>query len=343
MNKQKHQLFASLLIAFIVASLSQKATAQTCSGLSKGTKMSVEVLTYPLIHDKVGTEFFTMKGKKKAEKAAEYSSDLNSGKVQPASTYALDYVVTDISADGEYESSTTIAGQTYKSYLACKDGNLYISRVKGISYSIYKGDTLGFGTLGVQVVPQNIKAGDLTPGYVDESFLTYNTADIRKTNFAIGNADYNPFSGSTTTSTKTGYVQAKVNYSVKGKILTIYQSGEVFGEEDMVISGKTYKCFKVRTEIWTKNDTKAETTYELGQWFADPAFNKQIHSQMQTNIDRASLKVKANMDDMAGTNKAGYLVKYKEEWIAPDFGVLQAKNYDQWGCLTTLTRVKALN
>jgi hypothetical protein len=173
--------------------------------------------------------------------------------------------------------------------------------------------------------------------------MTYSTSDIRKTSFAIGDADYDPFSGSTTTYTYTGYVQAKVNYSVKGKIITIYQSGEVFGEEDLAISGKTYKCFKVRTEIWTKNDTKADTKYELNQWFADPAFNKQIHTQMQNNADRANLKVKANMDDMAGTNKAGYIIKYKEEWISPEFGVIKTKNYDQWGCLTTETMITAIN
>ncbi len=318
--------------------------AQTCIDYKKGDKITMEITTYPLIHDKVGTGFYTMKPKKKVEAAEEYANELNSGKVKPASTYPMEYTVSDIAANGEYELSTTIAGQVYKSYLNCTDNNLYIIRVKGaMQPTVYNGETLGFSTKGIQVVPKNIKVGDVTPGYVDESILTYDKSDIQKTSFAIGDADYSPTSGTMSTSTYTGYVQAKVNYSVKGKVLVLYQGGIVYGEENLTISGKQYHCFKVRTEIWTKNDTKADTKYELDNWFGDAAFNKQVHSQIMAAAAKANERVKANMDDMLGANKAGYIVSYKEEWINPTLGVLKSNNYDQWGCLQSTITVKSIN
>jgi hypothetical protein len=334
----------STLILSSALFLNLNGNAQTCLDYKKADKLTLEIATYPLIHDKVGTEFYTMKPKKKVEKAEEYSNDLNSGKVKPASTYTLDYTITDIDANGEYELSTTIAGQTYKSHLNCDDKNLYIIRIKGAMLpTVYNGETLGFSTKGIQIVPKNIKVGDVTPGYVDESILTFEKSDIQKTTFAIGDADYNPVSGSMTTSTYTGYVQARVNYSVKGKTLVLYQGGVVYGEETLTISGKQYKCFKVRTEIWTKNDTKANTKYELDNWFGDAAFNKQVHGQIMAVAAKANERVKANMDDMLGANKAGYIVSYKEEWICPTAGVLKSNNYDQWGCLQTTITTKAIN
>ncbi len=316
--------------------------AQNCGQLKKGGKIVLEVKTYPLIHDKVGTDFYTLKPAKKVAKAEEYSAELNAGKVNPSATYTMEYVVTDVNANGEYELSADFYGTTYKSYVNCRNDSMYIIRAKGLVYSVYQKDTLGFGTKGTQIIPYNLKTGDLTPGYVDESILTYKNSDIKKTAFALSDGSYNAVSGTVTTITYSGYVPAKIDYSVKGKTLYIYQPGVVVAEEDITVGGKKYKTYKLRTEIWMKNDTKGETKVELDNWFADPKFNKQIHSQLQTSADKANTNVKARMDEMLGTNKAGYIVTYKEEWIAPGLGVVLTKAYDQWGCLISETTLKAI-
>lgn len=334
--------FVSLL-ACVGLSGSFDLQAQPCTDIQEGMKMTMEIASYPLIHDKVGAEFYTMKPKKKAEKAAAYAEELASGSVQPASKYSLTYTVIGKTPEGEYDLATDIAGTSYHSYVSCKDGNLYLLRIKGITYSIVNGDTLGWGTKGVQTIPQNLSVGSLTPGYVDESVLTYNNTDVRKTSFAIGDASYSPGSGSLTTMSYTGYVPAKVSYSVKGKVITINQSGVVYDKETLTISGKPHECFKVRTEIWTKNDTKADTKVELDNWFSDPSFNKQIYSQIQGTADKVDKRLKVKADEAMGVNKAGYLVTYKEEWIYPRLGALKTQNYDQWGCLTSTITTTAIN
>lgn len=316
-----------------ILSSSSNLFAQNCLDIKKDDKITLEVTAYPLIHDKYGNEFYAMKPKKKAEKAAEYSKELSSGTVKPASTTSYVYKVTDINAAGEYEVTTNIAGTDYKSYSNCKDGNLYIIRVRGNMLPMVAGaDTIGFYTKGVQIVPQNIKVGDLTPGYVDESIISYKNTEIQRMDFAIGE----------TYGTYTGYVPAKAVSNTTGKVLTIYQPGAVLAEEQITVSGKTYKAYKVRTEIWTKNDAKTDTKIELQNWFGDPSFSKKIHSQLQSTTNAADEKVMSRLAEMSGVNEAGYLVTFKEEWIAPNIGVLKAINYDQWGCITSAVSLKSI-
>lgn len=321
----------SIVIIVLLITNSVNLIAQSCTMLAKGMKFTFEVTSYPMILEKEGAAFFTMKQKDKDKKIEEYKTSISSGKVTPKSVSNMVYTISDITPTGEYVFSTTIADKTYNSYLSCKNDTFYILRAKGMMPLVTNNDTMGFYTYGAQGIPVNLKVGGNTPGYIDESVMSTTSQSKVKQNFNVGDGGYN----------YSGYVTATVDYDISFRMLKLYQGGTVNSEEMLNISGKDYKSFVVGTEIWTKNDNKANVVVERQKYFNDP-INDKINKQLQKNYDKGGKKLAAKMNEYTGANEEGYVVTYKEEWVIPGLTVAKTVNYDQYGCILGTIVLKSI-
>ncbi|RYY97433.1 MAG: hypothetical protein EOO11_10905 [Chitinophagaceae bacterium] len=315
-------------------------SAQDCSGLKDGSKLAMEVRSYAALSDHYEGIFYELKPAQQVAEARRYSKALNAGTAKPALSQVIEYAVSGPNAAGEWELLATIGGTEYKSYTACKEGNLYLVRAKGAAFLTYGKDTAGFFTNGVQVLPRGLKTGDLAPGYVDERYFMKSTPEIRKTRFGSGGAPAALLSGEAARYSYSSYLPVTVAGPVESKSIALYQPGVVYGTGSVTVSGKSFDYVKIRTAIWTKVATAAATGEELRKWFADPAFNKQMYDALKSAAPAAQLT--ARTEDMLGPNKAGYHVTYKEEWIAPGLGMIRSLTYDQWGCLTMAIELKEI-
>jgi hypothetical protein len=116
----------------------------------------------------------------------------------------------------------------------------------------------------------------------------------------------------------------------------------VLGEEDITISGKTYKSYLVGTEVWTKFGTKIDVVVEEKTYFHDPALSKNINKDFQNTYDKGGKRTTAKINEISGANDKGYVVSYKEEWIVPGVGSVKVITYDQFGAITSISAITSL-
>lgn len=328
----KKNIFNVLLAAGLLFT-GHAGIAQNCPQLKEGMKITLEVTSYPLLMEKEGTAFFTMKQKDKEKKAEEYKKQIIEGKVTPKSVSPMVYTITGITPKGEYELSITLSdNKVYKSYLACKDNNFYIIRTKGPMPLIVKDDTIGHLTYGTQIVPMNLKVGDFTPGYIDEMITTSAGKSNYRSSFFAESGEYY----------YSGHVPVSYNFDVTTKTLKFYQAGVVNSEEKLSIGGKEYTSYVVSTEIWSKMDKNANIDIEKKNYFNDPHLNKQINKQVQRSFDKGGKKLESKLNQYTGANEQGYVVTSKEEWIIPGLTIAKTVNYDAYGCINSIVILKSI-
>ncbi len=320
-----------VLITAIGFFYSINSIAQNCSLLKVGMKFTFDVTAYPLIIAKDPYAFYKMNQKSKDKAVEEHKSGIISGKIAPSSVTTYVYTVSDIKPTGEYVISITIADKQYDSYVSCKNDTFYILRLKGMMPLVINNDTLGFSTMGAQAIPLNLKVGDITPGYIDESAMATTSQGKVKQQFHVADENFS----------YSGNVTATVDYETSYRMLKLYQGGNVNSEEIMNISGKDYKSFVVGTEIWTKTDNTVKATVEKEKYFNDP-INSKITKQIQKNYDKGGKRIAAKINEMTGVNEDGYIVSYKEEWVIPGLTNAKTVNYDQWGCINSIIVLKSI-
>lgn len=326
----KTKTLCIVILALLITN-SANLIAQNCTMLSKGMKFTFEVTTYPLAMEKDPVAFMKMNQKGKDKAVAEHKTGISSGEITPKSVTKSVYTITDITSTGEYVLSTTIADKQYDSYFSCRNDTFYILRAKGMMPLITNNDTTGFYTYGTQAIPINLKVGDVTPGYIDESAMTTTSVGKVKQNFNVNKGDYN----------YKGYVNATVDYETSYRMLKLTQSGNVNSEEVLNIAGKDYKTFVVGTEIWLKTGVKVDATVEKEKYFNDP-INDKITKQIQKNYDKGGKRLAAKMNQYTGANEEGFIVSYKEEWVIPGLTIAKTVNYDQWGCVVSTLVLKSI-
>lgn len=333
----------TILLSVCILFVSFQLYPQGCkdSPLTLGKKLKIETNTYPLTLEVLGAGLFSMKQKEKDAKIAEHKANILSGK-QAATKATFDYVVSNVSTTGnntEYEISTEIGGQTYKSYVMCSQDTFYCYRIKGVQWSVYNNDTIGFALLGVQMLPYTMKVGDIVPGYIDIG-QGFPATETKKITHSFYENETNPLQSSYTT--YYGQVTSDVTYTYTSAYIKIHQGGTVIGEEDITISGKTYKSYIIGTEVWTKFGTNIDVAVEEKTYFNDPALSKKINKSFQKAYDKGGKRLDAKINEITGANEQGYTVSYKEEWIVPGIGTVKGINYDQFGCINSIAYITGL-
>ncbi len=323
----------AVITLFLIAN-SISSFAQNCSQLKVGMKMTFEVTTYPMILEKEGAAFFTMKQKDKDKKTEEYKKQIVDGKVQAKSVSQMVYTITGVTPEGDYILSITLSdNKVYKSYLACKDNNFYILRSKGAIPLVSNNDTIGHLSYGAQIVPLNLKVGDNTPGYIDEIISSNAGKSTYRSTFFAGDGSGNVYRG---------YVPVTYSFDVTSKTLKFYQGGTVLSEEKSSISGKEYNSYLVSTEIWSKTDKNANIEMEKKNYFNDPSLSKEINKQVKKSFDKGGKKLEVKLNQYTGANEQGYVVTYKEEWIIPGLTVAKTINYDVYGIINSILILKSI-
>ena len=327
-----------ILLAFLFVNVE----SQNClNAFKKGAKITCETSSYPLTLQILGANVYKMKQKEKDAIIEKHKNDILSGAIQPTvSTFVSEITnVTEGNGMTEYELSATFSGVVYKSYMACKNDSLFIYRAKGITYTVWNGDTLGFSLTGTQILPVKVKIGDSIPGFSDigESFPKTESRKVQH-KFNVGE-DYNPYS-----STHTSYygtVSSNETWTATSKYYKIFQGGTVTGEEKVTIGGKEYNAYIIGTETWTKFGTDFDIKVEEEKYFDDFSYrmNHKITKQINKAYAKGGKKTAAIINEVTGANEQGYTVAYKEDWYVPELGAVKTINYDNYGNIIGIIKI----
>jgi hypothetical protein len=312
MKKTSLFFFGIFVSAFLIA--------QDCSKIKPGSKY--KITSYRYFNDEVfQPSFMKMKEEKKDERVAEFNDKVLSGKQASAGggTYVYDVVSSpEVRGEANLVFSTKIDGKEYRSGVGCKNDTMYFTRILGPNFMVDKGDTMGFGTLGMQVIPNNLKVGDKLKSYEDIG-VTFPTTKAYQTTMKKKIGSY-----STSTEIITLYklIPVDVRESTTFTSQSInYAIAEVVAEEEVTIDGQKYKAFKIESQSWTKG--KLDKSYESS------------NAEWQALAEKGDAKVKAKMQKLmirkGFTNSLGYLVSYRTEWFVPGIGVAKMDIYDNYG------------
>lgn len=305
---------ANLHLVILVISLTNyTAFSQNCNiALKDGSKFTSTAYSWtnPNLYD---PKFQKLKDDKKDELIANYNNDVHTGKIRPASTYPMTFVVkkSSLSTGGdEYTATVNIGGKDYSSYLICKNDTLYSYRNRGVvELPDGKGGSLGFTIQSPSILPINMKVGDKLPSFSDLSFLDPITTEIRTKHIQM-EGDY------------------MVTYSLKALETLSFSSNtihhmfaEVTGEEEITISGTNYKAYIIESEKWHKGkmDISVVTAY------------RDVNEAAKKGIERGTSKWDKMMLKKGVTNELGYMVSYLKEWFVPALGIVKTESYDNLG------------
>ena len=321
------------------------AAAQNCTvSIKDGAKikLTAQSFTNPLIAD---AKFLKAKDEQQAAQIVAYNAAIAAGTTPAASNYPMTYTVkkTALKEGGdEFQLTTTIAGKEYSGYSICRGDSLFISRNRGIlSTPDGKGGIYGYSIQGVQKLPVKIKVGDRLPTYEDiiiilpattdinikkKVFAGYETNTTNESGFFVDSRTGESGVGAyTKTTTREVYntidVAVRKTVSNSGHIVH-YMFAEVTGEENITLSGLTYKAYLIESQTWSK-----QTITESFE-SADDQVNEQqkkLSEKMYKSYDKMMVKKQS-------TNELGYMVSYLKEWYVPELGgMVKTESYDAHG------------
>jgi len=299
--------------AIILMISGYSALAQDCHIAYKdGSKFTSTAYSWtnPHLYD---PKFQKLKDEKKDELISKYNNEVQTGKIQPTSTYPMVFSVkrsTLNSGGEEYTLTTSIGGKDYSSYLICKGDTMFSYRNKGIvELNDAKGASIGFTIQSPSKIPMKLKVGDKLPTFSDLSFLNPVTAETR--------AKYIQMEG-----------DYMVSYSLKALETLSFSSNtihhvfaEVTGEEELTIHGTKYQAYIIESEKWHKGKMDISTTTAYSD--VNEAFKK--------GEEKLKAKAEKMMIKKGVTNDLGYMVSYLKEWFVPALGIVKTESYDNSG------------
>jgi len=333
----KTKIYASLLLMFVILA----ASGQICLKMKQGQHIKMAGFRYD--NDEVFTPSWArMSESKKDKKVAEFNAKVASGEIKPkGSTY--DYELKNISVAPGIERAlvvTEISGKKYEALIACINDTMYFTRMVGVSYSIdSNGDTLGIGILGVQVVPNTLKVGDVLKPYEDIGVVFPKTISYSARHSILKGYEtsvrsyrdvgYDSNTGwglGTTTKTETKAIYETIDVKVRetaqfSSTSMNYAIAVVAAEEEVMVDGIKYKAYRIESETWIKpNVTKS---YEA------------TSSEWKQGKEASDANIKALMDSRGikkgYLNPQGYTVSYRTERFVPGLGIAKLNIYDNFG------------
>jgi hypothetical protein len=339
--------------------LSVTVISQNCGqGIKDGGKLTLVIQSWanPLLQE---GKFLKAKDEKKDEQIAAYNTDVQSGKIAAASNYPMSFLFKKSTVKGldEYTMTTTISGVDYSSYLFCNHDTLYQFRNLGVVRIGTAENPVGETVQGAQILPTNMKVGDVLPTFQDYSFLYPQTMDATvKIRTSAGFRMSSDLKDGTYISSSTGSftnglhyentpheifkqvpVNVKETFSFSGHTIN-YVHALVKSEEQVTISGVSYKAFVIESETW--NNTKMTADYKsVDKKFTTEQISADIASQdkkVEKKMERQALKI-------GYLNELGYNVTYKKEWFVPAIGIVKTIAFDTFGGISTIMTTTELN
>ncbi|MBK8806792.1 MAG: hypothetical protein IPO21_09155 [Bacteroidales bacterium] len=338
------KIIISLSMLIATASLSN---AQKCSLYEKGQIINSSMKTWFCMKT-IMPEWAKMKPADKVKYADEFNENSESGTEKPSYEGKFVTNVKDIiSGQGEIiVFSSTINGVEYTSNYICTNDTMFIYRGPSLSFAVVNGDTTGFSTIGVQIIPNNLKVGDILPMYED-----YGTTYPKGHNWTQQVMQITGYEKKTKTEytwatdsrtgesgygnweiTRNEFVWNLVTVNMKMESQMVmqtknYVNANVIREEELDIDGNKYKAFVIESQKWVKTGTQSVITSD------NAAFQKTFDKV------RGKIAQKSNKEivKMGLQNEQGYAVTYLTEWFVPRIGVVKSQGYDLNGILTQRT------
>jgi hypothetical protein len=335
------------ILALAVVAYALNLNAQKCTEFEPGQVIKSSVKTWYCMKP-LTPEWAKMKPAAKAKFVEEYNANAESGTEKPAYEGNLETKIKEVlflqdqPELGELVvSSTEIAGVEYNSNTLCKGDTLFI--VRGDDRLTYtkgpNGEITGHSITGVQIIPKNLKVGDVLPMYEDYSTTlptssewtesvqqitgykdvksTYQKQDMKNNLWEI-------------TETKSEAIWDDVAVRVKMESQFVMQiknwvNANVVREEELEIDGKKYKAFVIESQKWVKSGTQSVITSDNKKW-------QSTYERVNKRIQNKANKEIAKMGIM---NEEGYMITFLTEWYIPSLGVVKYESYDMNGFLTS--------
>ncbi|MBP7478432.1 MAG: hypothetical protein KA797_07915 [Chitinophagales bacterium] len=345
--------YTNQLLIILFFFLAFSLNAQECIKFKQGQHMKMTVYRYS--NDEVFMPSWgKMKDSKRDENVAAFNDKVSSGQIKSVGTSYI-YDIKSVSKENGIDRaflSTDIAGKTYTSFVSCIDGVMNFTRIIGANYTVdAKGDTIAFGILGIQSVPNTLKVGDRLNPYEDimvsiPSTISYNEKKSILTGVRTSTRSFNDigfdyekgtFGSGTRTVTETKGIYESIDVKIRettqfsGNTIN-YAVSEVIEEEDINIDGVNYKAYRIESETWTKGNITKTYQSSNDEW-----------KRQRENFDE---KVKASMTKRGikkgYTNAAGYVVIHKTEWFVPGIGMVKMNVYDNYGNILSHSILESL-
>lgn len=327
--------------------------SQNCGqAIKDGGKLTLVVKSWtnPLLAD---GKFLKSKDDKKDEQIATYNADVQSGKIAPASNYSSIFTLKKGTLNGwdEYIMTVSFAGIDYSGYLFCSHDTLYQFRNLGVARIGTAENPIGETVQGAQILPTNMKVGDVLLPFQDfgvlysqkmdnkvkitvsDGFKMYNKVGYGYFNDANDNNKLK-YGLNTTPTPQEVFKQVPVNIKEEFSFSmhTInYVHATVKAEEQVTISGVNYKAFIIESETW--NNAKMDINYKS----ADKKFTtEQINTEILKLDKKAEKKMERQALKIGYVNEDGYNVTFKKEWFVPQIGIVKTVAYDAYGGISTI-------
>ena len=310
-------------------------STQECFKVKQGQNM--RMTSYRYSNDEVFLPaWYKMSEEKKDKKVGEFNAKVLGGTIQPSGTFDNQYAYKTVTADNNTTRaiiSTVIADKEYLYEVVCKNDTLFCARHIGPNYTVVNGDTTGMGLLGIQVLPNSMKVGDVLQPYEDinvefpktKEYMTEYKKQLGKS------VSYSSQSILTTYYFKVMDVKVKESLSFGANTIN-YAVAKVMAEEEVTIDGTKHKAFRIESESWTKG--KIEKTFEASnaEWQAE---KQRQEAELMAKMEKRGIK-------KGYTNKLGYIVSYRTEWFVPGIGMAKMELYDASGNIMARSSIESI-
>jgi hypothetical protein len=317
--KNLHYIFIMMLCISITA------TAQNCADiqLKKGQVLTYKREMAPM--QKKDITYFKMKKKEQEAADQQYKDDLAGGKLA-LTTDQMISTLEDVETTPDvvrYSFSSLIKGVAYKTKNICAGPVMIFAPYKDVTEIITptrNGEMITTQINGYNKIPRVLHVGDTVGSYQN---LGVSTPQHFETSGWVSHTEKDAFGDTWKISEwKTQTID------IASSSVTKYVNREVMAEEDLTINGKTYKAYKINTEIWTKISAKADAS-SVGLALGFAVMNRVINKKTNKAV---------------GANKEGFLVTAINDWFVPALGVMgKTEVFDQGGnriALITLEDIK---
>ena len=335
---------------FIVFLMNSFAYGQNCSLFEKGYPIPSVYMSYsPKVTSTKA--WYKMKPEKQAILIDEFNKNVINGIEPVFSTTSIEMYIKDVERVNGLEKITSAmmaSGVEYTFNSFCVDNINYFYRTIGPVYYVSNGDTVGAGFNGAQIIPNNLKVGDILAPYEDFSTLvTSSSSYMDKQTVLAGYRQIETIEKNATYLNKETYKYEKGDWKVTRyeqvfkdidvKVMqntslnshTIhYVNAVVDSVIEVHLDNKTYTAYIIHSELWVQ--ASFETTFA-----ADNAKCERIHqkfsNRVQKNVEKRLIKSKF-------LNEDGYYVTYLTEWFIPGYGIVKIITYGSDGFISNIVK-----
>jgi len=324
------------------------ANAQKCSLYEQGQTIKSSMKTwFPM--KPMTPEWAKMKQAEKNKFVEEFNKNAESGAEKPSYEGSFEQPINNIISEPNADLikfSSVVNGVEYTTYTSCLNDTMFFVRGPRFAIENKDGKPAGYKIIGVQIIPNKLKVGDVLEPFTDfaETFPETKEWQDKVTVFAgyeqkketgegwfVDSYDSKWKNGKyERTYSEAVYKDVMADFKQKSSFsmeTRNYVNANVVKEENITMDGQQYTAYVIESQKWVKAGPDVSIKSNIETW------------QKTYNKISAKIAKKANKEiaAMGMQNEQGYMVTYMTEWFVPGIGVVKSEGYDLNGFLTHRT------